>query len=528
MGIIVSVLPLILFSFMGAQKLFTARYLLPAVPPLVALVAATLTQLEIRWNFFRLNRAVLWPIIVIVLVAQPLSNLIWFNHLLTLPNTQEIATQWFIKNFPSDTVVAKEAYSILPDTVYINKHWPYKVIALDTGDQTRKGPNHYLSHKTEIISVSNYRYGRIRQDPAAEETRLKQLEFLDEKAILIKEFNPYARSGSEEWFYQDQLYGPAGETMQRFLPGPLIKVYELPYENQPYSLEKPQISNLVNANFDNKMLLLGYELPSRRAVPGGTLPLTLYWQPITRMSKTYVIFNHLLDNQQQNWGGYDRWPQETSKTTLLVPGEVIVDTFQLPVSANAPDGVYTIDLGLYEQADPTAAPLPLWRDGDFIEQNSVRIGPVKIGGPPPEVLRSSYEISPQKPLAVNLGQPPVIKLRGYDLSFESEKLSLTLYWSSLAQTQLNWSIFVHLRNDTGETVAQKDGPAGEELAYPTSLWDRGEIIIDEIFILLPDELPSGQYTLAVGLYNLIDGMRLPVPDSANNEIILGVWDLARP
>jgi len=527
-GIILSALPIMLFVFMGAQKLFTARYLLPAVPLLVALVAVGLAQLEIQWYFFRRHRAVLWPVIVVVLVAQPLSNLIWFDHLLTLPNTQQIATEWFVNNYPKDTVVVKEVYSILPDVVYINKHWPYKLIGLDTGDQTQNGLNHYLSHKTEIITVSNYRYGRVRQDPIADEIRLKQLELLDEKATLVKEFNPYVPSNPEAWFYQDQLYGPAGETLQRILPGPLIKIYELPYENQPYTLDRPDIPVPVNANFGNKMLLLGYDLPHRRADPGGSLPLTLYWQPLTRMSKTYVIFNHLLDDQQQNWGGYDRWPQETSNTTLLVPDEVIVDTFNLPVFADAPAGIYTIDLGLYDQADPTASPLPLWRDGDLIEQNSIEIGSVKIDGPPPGVILSSQEILPQQPLAVELGQPPVIKLKGYDLSSRSNELSLTLYWESLAQTPQDWSIFVHLRNDAGETVAQKDGPAGGTTAYPTSLWDQGEIIADEMVIPVADELPSGQYTLVVGLYNLIDGVRLTVPDSTNNEIVLSAWDLPQP
>ena len=493
-GIIVSVLPLMVFVFMGAQKLFTARYLLPAVPPLVALVAVGLGQLGARSLIFRRHRTVMWPLMLVILLAQPLSNLVWFNHLLTLPNTQQSATTWFTENFPEDTVVAKEAYSILPDYVYVDKHWPYKLIALDTGDQTRNGVNHYVSRKTQIIAVSNYRYGRVRRDPDAEEIRLKQLEYLEEKATLIKEFNPYNRSASDAWFYQDELYGPAGETLQRILPGPLIKIYELRYENQPYNLEKPDIPVRVDANFGKKMLLLGYDIPTRRVEPGGGLPLTLYWQPLTRMSETYVIFNHLLDNKQQNWGGYDRWPQETSNTTLLVPGEVVVDTFSLPVSADAPDGVYAIDIGLYDQSDPAASPLPLWRDGDLIEQNSIRIGPVKVGGPPLGVISSPHEVAPRQSLNVGLGEPPVILLRGYELNPTAEELSLTLYWESLAQTPIDWSFFVHVRNEAGKTVAQMDGLAGRSSLYPTSLWDPGELIADEVVIPIPEELSAGQYS----------------------------------
>jgi hypothetical protein len=44
---------------------------------------------------------------------------------------------------------------------------------------------------------------------------------------LIKTFNPY-QANYDGWFYLDELYGPAGETLSRTHPGPLLKVYRLP------------------------------------------------------------------------------------------------------------------------------------------------------------------------------------------------------------------------------------------------------------------------------------------------------------
>jgi 4-amino-4-deoxy-L-arabinose transferase-like glycosyltransferase len=526
--IMLIIFSLALFVYMGSQKILFARFILPAIPPLLIVAVGELAQFGRRWSGLSWGQAI-WAVIIITLLAQPLANLVWFDHLLTLPDTRELATAWFMVQFPEDTVVAREGYSILPTMLFLPHHWPYKMLYLDERGPTRNNLDHYVSYKTQVITLSNFTYGRARAGQAEEMARQQQLAYLEEKATLIKEFNPYRPPAELAWFYMDQLYGPAGEVWQRLGPGPLIKIYRLPYENQPYRLEAPAISTPVEANFAGKLTLLGYDLANRRAEPGGVIPLTLYWRAETRLYETYVVSNRLLDSQQRSWGGYDRWPQETANTRLWHPGEVVVDAFNLPVDPAAPPGIYTIDIGLYDQADSTAAPLPLVRAGRPLNQNSVRMGPLKVGGPPPGRILSPQVLKPRTKIAVTLGVPPVISLRGFDLLQSDETWDITLYWESLAQTSLDWSIFVHLRNQAGETVAQKDGPAGGgESPYPTSLWDVGEIIADKITLSLPPELPAGRYTLVVGLYNLADGTRLDVPNSLNNEINLTTQELTRP
>ena len=515
-GGLLASLPLALFAALGAQKAFSARYLLPAIPPLVVFAAVGLVWLASRWPFFGRHRWVMWPLLLGIGLAQPLTNLVWFNHLLTQPDTRALATAWFTEAFPQDTVVVKEFYGLMPNIVFTNKHWPYKIISLDKLDANRNERDYYLAHKTELIAISNYVYDRRLQDAAAEAGRQAQLAFLEEQATLLKTFDPYLPSYSQDFFYLDQLYGPARETLQRRQPGPLIKIYRLPYDKQPYSVEVPPISVPVQANFGGKLMLLGYDLPVRRAEPGEGLPVTLYWQVLTRMDEIYVVFNRLLDREQQVWGGYDRWPLETAKTTLWHPNEVVVDTFNLPVAADAPDGVYTIDIGLYRQDDPQALPLPLIHQREPIDQNSIRLGPVKVGGPDPDVTLEAP--SPRNPLLIKLGDPATIALRGYDLDLVDEALRLKLYWESLAQTSVDWTTFVHLRSETGQVVAQKDGPTGNE-RYPTSLWDAGDVIADEVMLPLPDQA-SASYRLVIGLYNLTTGQRLVVPGYADNEIIL--------
>ena len=66
-----------------------------------------------------------------------------------------------------------------------------------------------------------------------------------------------------------------------------------------------------------------------------------------------------------------------------------------------------------------------------------------------------------------------------------------------------------------------DGGAKDD---PTSLWDTGEMIVDEVTIPTPSELPAERYELVIGLYNIIDGSRLAVPNSIHNEIVLTTWE----
>jgi hypothetical protein len=83
----------------------------------------------------------------------------------------------------------------------------------------------------------------------------------------------------------------------------------------------------------------------------------------------------------------------------------------------------------------------------------------------------------------------------------------------------DYTTFLHLRNAAGETVAQKDQPPLNG-AYPTSLWERGEIISDTLTLSLPSDLPPGPYHLVTGLYDFQTGQRLTIPGNPANEVNL--------
>ena len=292
---------------------------------------------------------------------------------------------------------------------------------------------------------------------------------------------------------------------------PLVTIFN----KEPRPVEPPPIPYRLEANFANRIALLGYNLPNRFVSPGQSIPVILYWQGLRTMEHNYTFFTKLLDSRQQQWAGTDRFARDGYKTSHWFENEVVIDQFELATDPDTPSGVYWFNVGLYLGLDQAAVSLPLIQNGQPIEATSVNFGPVKIGGPPPNVVVP--EALPQNPLAVKLGD--AIQLRGYDIARMDDALTITLYWESLAPLEADQTVFLHVRNEAEETIAQMDRPPVNG-AYPTSLWEPGEIIKDEVVVPLPAELPSGNYSIVVGMYNFATGERLPIIESADNSATL--------
>ncbi len=279
----------------------------------------------------------------------------------------------------------------------------------------------------------------------------------------------------------------------------------------------------VEANFANQVKLLGYVLPSRRVELGGNLPLTLYWQSLAPVLGDYLTFAVLLDRDRQPFGQVDRYPQGFYSPMLWAQNEVVMDSLPVPIRADAHPGVYFLHIGQYKLVDGGPESLTLTQQ-DQPAGSAVVIGPIKVGGPPPGVI--TRDPAPQVRLNQTLGNQ--ITLLGYSLdqasitncqlSIDNCQLKMTLYWRAEATPNADYTTFVHLRDAANATVAQKDNPpaAGQ---YPTSLWDKGEIIVDKLTLSLANLTP-GQYTPVVGLYDFKTGKRLPIPDLPANELSL--------
>jgi hypothetical protein len=84
---------------------------------------------------------------------------------------------------------------------------------------------------------------------------------------------------------------------------------------------------------------------------------------------------------------------------------------------------------------------------------------------------------------------------------------------------------VHLLDAEGQLAAQRDSvPVHAE--RPTWSWWENEVIQDEYALAIDPALPSGTYTLSVGIYELPSGARLPAMKATGermpeDRIVLG-------
>lgn len=178
-------------------------------------------------------------------------------------------------------------------------------------------------------------------------------------------------------------------------------------------------------------------------------------------------------------------------------GQWAPDRLALPLPPQLPEQQsYVLAVVLYEQ--PGQAVLTRRLGQVAFEGQELAFRPVE----------PSYEL-PETAEVARARFDDLFLLRGYELAQDEQTLSLTLYWESLAPAVEDYVRFVHLVGDEAQPpVAQADGMPDAN-SYPTSQWSEGEIVSDRVVMNL-EEVPPGEYQLAVGFYPPADpATRLP-------------------
>jgi hypothetical protein len=135
------------------------------------------------------------------------------------------------------------------------------------------------------------------------------------------------------------------------------------------SFEVPPLANASQADFGERMTLLGFDLDlSQAAVEDGMIRLTLYWQAQSEMETAYKVFVHLLDDADQIIAQVDREPQGgNAPTTGWLSGEVVIDRIEL-ATTEAMFATQSIAIGLYDPLTGERVPV-LNTDGSVVSDN---------------------------------------------------------------------------------------------------------------------------------------------------------------
>jgi 4-amino-4-deoxy-L-arabinose transferase-like glycosyltransferase len=260
----------------------------------------------------------------------------------------------------------------------------------------------------------------------------------------------------------------------------------------------PEDAIPVNVTYGESLELVAIETFDAVVQPGGYLPVTLYWRANAPIHEDYSTFVHALGRDAIEVGKVDAYPGTGRQaTSLMPPGIIVQDDHLIPLdeTLDVPTGARVL-VGVWHY--PTQEHLILTGpDGGPLENVIVRAGSIVPSEP----------VTLEAPIAQEATLGDFARLIGYDLSQSDvspgETVTVDLYWRGLGTTPTSLTVFVHLVNEAGETVAQADAPPlhGD---YPTTAWQPNIDVVDPHALTLPDDLPPGEYTLLVGFYDASD------------------------
>jgi 4-amino-4-deoxy-L-arabinose transferase-like glycosyltransferase len=273
----------------------------------------------------------------------------------------------------------------------------------------------------------------------------------------------------------------------------------------------------VYLRFGDGLELLGYRLDQERVHPGETLAVTLVWRAREKMNANYTIGVHLLDGALRDWGQIDMYPGRGNyATSLWQPGDIIRDMYPVRLSASAPAptmGRVAVGVQLLpdEGQPPVTDPIHLAatdREGRIV---TPVFGHFKIAA-------TALPSAPSAPPRFRLGDS--LALIGFDLPTQpvraGERVEVRLNWHVLQSVGGDYTAFLHALDAQGLRF-QADRPPLEG-AYPTALWEAGEVVTDSIALIVPTDAPAGRYRLLTGLYDPGVGTRLPAFSPAGERL----------
>ncbi|GIK58233.1 MAG: DUF2723 domain-containing protein [Chloroflexi bacterium] len=313
--------------------------------------------------------------------------------------------------------------------------------------------------------------------------------FLPGGPVYLSNFRPNATAGTEF------RLRPSGPFYQVLEPGDET----LPPELTPAALTGADIE------------IVGYSLPDTAVTAGDFVPLTLAMRAPQGTSDYYVPVVQVGDGEH-----IIRY-EFTTDSHLITPawwsGEVIVEQFDFALPHDLPGGNYPVTVSLKNLSRDEEYPAQLTAGNlaitpqdnppntDHLLANfRQRVGLVgAMGWDNGQIARAPWSNS----IAANPG----------------DVIHLVLEWESLAKAEESYTVFVHLIDGNNVPhVALDYTPLGG--SAPTHLWIPkwlpGQRLLDPYRLVIPPDLPPGDYWIEVGLYEMVNGRRLHISDNNGN------------
>lgn len=262
----------------------------------------------------------------------------------------------------------------------------------------------------------------------------------------------------------------------------------------------------LDAQFGDGIALLGYSLQADNLGPGRYVDVTFYWRAHQPMSTDYTLalqLAALAPGDTRTLLNFNTWPGGGNLPTAAWQfGQTIIDHYRVPLPQNtATTQAWRLQTLWYDAQSGNRLPLTLNGQpaGPVLTLGVVRVaGTSKALASLPDSARLSTPVTFDQSVALTHAQ----------VDSQGNTVRVRLLWQSLASLPKDVTVFVHADDVSGKLVATGDGPPMNG-NFPTSLWQKGDLALDEHTLVLPAGVTLKDVQIKAGLYQLQDGIRLP-------------------
>jgi len=248
-------------------------------------------------------------------------------------------------------------------------------------------------------------------------------------------------------------------------------------------------------NFAGEMNLIGYSLiPSKSVTGGDTLRLLIEWQATQDIRERYTVLAQLVDGQEHIWAEDDHEPLNGSRPTdSLKAGNILRDEYVLTLPRTMPPGTFRMTVGLWNQRGGSSL------DAQDAQGTPLGIRPVITSV---QVARNSTPFplayqTVERPLTVDMGDVTLLGLTSLPRQVApGDQLEIGLYWFAKTKPSGDYAVTVQLL-DPQDNVAVEQSSRPAAGAYPTTLWQPAEILLDWHDLIVPSSFASANYKLKV-------------------------------
>lgn len=263
-------------------------------------------------------------------------------------------------------------------------------------------------------------------------------------------------------------------------------------------------STLNDARIVPEVQVIGFDLDPTSPTPGQPARVLVYYRTLARMFPMYSAQLTITDASGKLWREEPGFPGSFYFPTYRWQvGDYYRDAWQLDLPADAPAGLYQLDLSWFVYNLDS-------HQSDSDHEFKISLGTIRVG-----------DLA-----ATNIAHPATTRIgnaitflgwSGATTATRGQSLDLDLFWRADQSLNDAYTVFVHLVGADGRVLADADSPPSRGV-MPTNRWTVGEGVRDRHTLTIPSTLAPGNYAIEIGMYLPATGARLPIASA--DKIVL--------